>query len=103
MHVCLPADLEDVLWPTQGKGSRVIPFGVGIAGHVAQTKESLNLRNAYQDSRFDQSIDQVTGYRTESLLCMPMCNYEGHVTGVAQIINKRNGETEFTARDEMVC
>lgn len=56
----------------------------------------------YQDPRFDPTIDQVTGYRTESLLCMPMCNYEGHVTGVAQIINKSNGETEFSARDEMV-
>lgn len=71
----------------------VIPFGVGIAGHVADTKEVVNIKDAYQDPRFNSEIDLKTGYKTNIILSMPICNYEGEVIGVAQIINKTNGET----------
>lgn len=40
-----------------------------------------------------------TGYKTTLILSMPICNYEGDVIGVAQIINKTNGSNEFTNRD----
>lgn len=40
-----------------------------------------------------------TGYKTNLILSMPICNYEGDVIGVAQIINKTNGSTEFSPRD----
>ena len=40
-----------------------------------------------------------TGYKTNLILSMPICNYEGDVIGVAQIINKTNGSQEFTQRD----
>lgn len=70
----------------------VIPFGVGVAGHVAETKEVVNIKDAYKDSRFNSEIDLKTGYKTNIILSMPICNYEGEVIGVAQIINKTNGE-----------
>lgn len=70
----------------------IIPWGVGIAGAVAQTKEIINIKEAYQDPRFNCEIDLKTGYKTNSILSMPICNYEGDVIGVAQIINKTNGE-----------
>lgn len=70
----------------------VIPFGVGIAGHVAETKEIVNIKDAYNDPRFNSDIDLKTGYKTNIILSMPICNYEGEVIGVAQIINKTNGE-----------
>ncbi|XP_056638764.1 cGMP-specific 3',5'-cyclic phosphodiesterase [Diorhabda sublineata] len=76
-----------------------IPFGVGIAGTVAQTKTLINIRDAYKDPRFNNEIDLRTGYRTNLILCMPICNYEGDVIGVAQIINKTNDSQDFTARD----
>ncbi|XP_076678724.1 phosphodiesterase 6 isoform X2 [Andrena cerasifolii] len=76
-----------------------IPFGIGIAGYVAQTKEIINIRDAYKDPRFNSSIDMRTGYKTTLILSMPICNYEGDVIGVAQIINKTNGSNEFTDRD----
>ncbi|XP_043266143.1 cGMP-specific 3',5'-cyclic phosphodiesterase-like [Colletes gigas] len=76
-----------------------IPFGVGIAGYVAQTKESINIKDAYKDPRFNSAIDMRTGYKTTLILSMPICNYEGDVIGVAQIINKTNGSNEFTERD----
>ncbi|XP_012222882.1 cGMP-specific 3',5'-cyclic phosphodiesterase isoform X2 [Linepithema humile] len=76
-----------------------IPFGVGIAGYVAQTKETINIKDAYKDPRFNSAIDMRTGYKTTLILSMPICNYEGDVIGVAQIINKTNGSNEFTDRD----
>ncbi|XP_065078537.1 cGMP-specific 3',5'-cyclic phosphodiesterase [Ochlerotatus camptorhynchus] len=77
----------------------IIPFGVGIAGTVAQTNETINIKEAYKDPRFNSEVDQKTGYKTHIILSMPICNYEGHVIGVAQIINKTNGSPEFTERD----
>ncbi|XP_072177663.1 cGMP-specific 3',5'-cyclic phosphodiesterase-like isoform X4 [Diadema setosum] len=79
-----------------------IPFGQGIAGHVAQTKETVNIKNAYEDKRFNPEVDKMTGYKTHSILCMPICNHDGEVVGVAQVINKITGSHEFTGKDEEV-
>lgn len=76
-----------------------IPFGVGIAGYVAQSKQIINIKDAYKDPRFNSAIDMRTGYKTHLILSMPICNYEGDVIGVAQIINKTNDSNEFTERD----
>lgn len=62
------------------------------AGHVAETKDIVNIRDAYKDPRFNKDVDLKTGYKTNIILSMPICNYEGEVIGVAQIINKTNGE-----------
>ena len=79
-----------------------VPFGKGIAGHVAATKNTINIKNAYEDSRFNKDIDRKTGYRTHSILCMPILNYNGDVIGVAQLINKKSDNHEFTSQDENV-
>ncbi|XP_053619879.1 cGMP-specific 3',5'-cyclic phosphodiesterase-like isoform X1 [Plodia interpunctella] len=76
-----------------------IPFGRGVAGLAAQTKNPINIKNAYADERFNKEIDARTGYKTELILCMPICNYEGDVVGVAQIINKTDGSKEFSPHD----
>lgn len=52
----------------------------------------VNIKDAYKDPRFNSEIDLKTGYKTNIILSMPICNYEGDVIGVAQIINKTNGE-----------
>lgn len=59
----------------------------GIAGHVAKTGETVNIVDAYQDPRFNSSVDKATGYRTNTILCMPVL-YEGTIVAVAQLINK---------------
>lgn len=76
-----------------------IPFGVGIAGTVAETKETINIADAYADPRFSRDIDAMTGYKTECILSMPMCNYDGEVIGVAQIVNKTDGQPAFSRKD----
>lgn len=35
----------------------IIPFGIGIVGYVAQTKETINIKNAYEDSRFNPEVN----------------------------------------------
>ncbi len=77
-----------------------MPTGSGIAGYVAATGDTLNIPDAYFDTRFNPDIDKVTGYRTRSILCMPMKNRGGTIVGVFQILNKKTGT--FTPDDESV-
>lgn len=79
-----------------------VPLGVGIAGHAAATGESINIKDAYSDPRFNAQVDKATGYKTHSILCMPIKSHDGEVIGVAQIINKKSGEHQFTQKDEEV-
>ncbi|XP_037903168.1 dual 3',5'-cyclic-AMP and -GMP phosphodiesterase 11-like isoform X2 [Hermetia illucens] len=78
-----------------------VAWGTGIAGHVAESGEPVNIPDAYKDERFNREIDSLTGYRTKALLCMPIKDSSGDVVGVAQVINKLNGES-FTENDEKV-
>ncbi|MCC3412679.1 MAG: GAF domain-containing protein [Microcoleus sp. PH2017_29_MFU_D_A] len=75
-----------------------IPANKGIAGYVASTGQTLNITDAYDDPRFDPSTDQQTGYRTRTVLCMPVHNAKGELIGVTQLINKTQGT--FTTSDE---
>ncbi|XP_075469782.1 cGMP-specific 3',5'-cyclic phosphodiesterase [Ascaphus truei] len=61
----------------------------------------LTLFFSFQDSRFNAEVDQITGYRTQSILCMPIKNHREEVVGVAQAINKKSGSNgTFTEQDE---
>ncbi|NJN01704.1 MAG: GAF domain-containing protein [Leptolyngbyaceae cyanobacterium SL_1_1] len=71
----------------------------GIAGHVATTGEYLNISDAYEDIRFDSSIDKKTGYRTRNILCMPVFSSRNNVVAVVQLLNKLD-QSPFNARDE---
>jgi adenylate cyclase len=74
------------------------PLTQGIAGHVAASGETLNIPDAYEHPLFNREIDQRTGYRTRTILCVPIRNTDGQVIGVAQVINKRSGP--FSQADE---
>ncbi|XP_073768492.1 dual 3',5'-cyclic-AMP and -GMP phosphodiesterase 11A isoform X2 [Danio rerio] len=77
-----------------------VPWGKGIIGYVAEHGETVNIPDAYQDHRFSDEIDKLTGYKTKSLLCMPIHNSDGEVIGVAQAINKSPNGALFTQDDE---
>ncbi|XP_054260068.1 cGMP-specific 3',5'-cyclic phosphodiesterase [Macrosteles quadrilineatus] len=96
--VTVDTELDEAVQKAKAEEIR-IPFGVGVAGAVAQTKQPVNIKNAYEDPRFNSEIDMRTGYKTKLILCVPICNYEGDVIGVAQIINKTDSCNEFTDRD----
>lgn len=71
---------------------------LGLAGHVATTGETINIKDAYTDKRFNKEIDMQTGYKTKTILCMPIRNLSHQIVGVFQVLNKKNGE--FTQKDE---
>lgn len=75
------------------------PLGTGIAGAVAETGEAIRIDDAYADPRFNREVDRQTGYRTRSLLSLPIKNKEGRVFAVAQLLNRKDGQP-FDARDE---
>jgi len=92
----------DELWSKVVQGDEVheirLKPGEGLAGAVASTGRPLNIKDAYQDVRFDAAWDRETGYRTRSTLCVPMKNQHGRTIGVVQVLNKHEGH--FTVGDE---
>jgi len=95
------------LWSKVAQGVRYrelrFPMDRGLAGAVASSGEILNIPDAYEDPRFNQAIDRQTGYRTRSVLCVPMTDKHGERMGVIQVLNKLTGEP-FTRQDEeLLC
>lgn len=70
----------------------------GIAGSVFTAQESLIILEPYDDPRFNQTIDEQTGFVTRSILCVPIRAGNGNVIGVAQLLNKHGGP--FNAEDK---
>ncbi len=93
------------LWSRVGSGISIkeIRFSInkGIASLVARTKKNLRLNDAYEHPEFNPEIDKQTGYKTQTLLSVPMMNSEGNVIGVFQVINKINGRL-FDLNDEAI-
>ena len=83
----------------QGVGEIRFPIGVGIAGAVAKTGETINIPDAYADPRFNAESDKRTGFHTRNLLTLAMTGHDGAVIGVFQAVNKTSGE--FTIEDEI--
>jgi Nif-specific regulatory protein len=92
------------LWSKVALGSdEVIRFDArkGIAGAAALTAKTVNVSDAYNDSRFNPAIDNQTGYRTRNLLAVPLQNLiDGEVVGAFEVLNKKQGS--FDDEDEEV-
>jgi adenylate cyclase len=70
----------------------------GIAGAVFTSGNAEKISDPYADPRFNPNVDRQTGFRTRSMLTMPICNKQGERIGVTQVLNKKGGQ--FTAKDE---
>lgn len=90
------------LWSKVLKGKNLVeirlPIGTGIAGNVAKSGKTINLKDAWKDKRFFSGFDLRTGFQTKTMLCMPMKDRKGKIIGVFQIMNKNAGV--FTKEDE---
>jgi adenylate cyclase len=75
------------------------PIDAGIAGRVAITGEPLRIADAYAHPLFNPAIDRETGFRTRSVLCLPLRDRDGGVFAVAQLLNRVDGQA-FDASDE---
>mmetsp|Transcript_26026 Transcript_26026/g.51916 ORF Transcript_26026/g.51916 Transcript_26026/m.51916 type:complete len:1410 (-) Transcript_26026:21-4250(-) len=80
------------------------PMSKGIIGQVARDKSTLNIPDAYNVPSFNAEADAESGYRTKSILCMPVVTVEGHMVAVIEMINKLDDGTrslvEFNSSDE---
>ena len=79
-------------------GTLRLPDDVGVVGEVVDTGRSVRVDDAYSDSRFDNSVDQASGYTTRNLLCGPLRDSQGSLIGAFEVINKKQGV--FTGDDE---
>jgi sigma-B regulation protein RsbU (phosphoserine phosphatase) len=68
-----------------------IALGEGLVGQCLATREIVNVPDAYRDPRFHQIVDKATGYKTKSILSVPLLGWEKQPVGVLQLLNKRIG------------
>jgi transcriptional regulator with GAF, ATPase, and Fis domain len=71
---------------------------LGIAGAVLIAAKTLIVEDAYKSPLFYPSIDSVTGYHTRNILSVPLRNFRKEITGVFQVLNKKEGK--FMSEDE---
>lgn len=67
------------------------PANAGIAGECFSSGRVINIADAYNDPRFNPEVDRQTGYRTHSMLCMPIVARGERKIGVMQILNRKGG------------
>lgn len=78
-----------------------IAAGQGLVGECLASRETINVSNAYSDPRFRGAVDQATGYKTQTVLNVPLLGREKQPVGVLQLLNKLSGV--FDANDERVA
>lgn len=82
-----------------------------IVAHATNYKKVVNIKDAYHETGFDFSgpkkFDEAHGYRTKSVLAVPIQNHEGDVIGVLQLINSLDPKTSqiksFTEEDQFLA
>lgn len=76
----------------------------GLAGAVLQQNIAINIPDAYQDPRFDATMDRRTGYRTRQVLGVPLRHpLTGDAMGLLQVNNKLDStEEEFSAEQQRI-
>jgi Nif-specific regulatory protein len=87
------------LWSAISEEGTIMRFDarLGIAGAVAMTGKAINVDDAYEHPLFYKEVDAKTGFRTRTLLAVPLHNLDGAVIGVGEAMNKVSGF--FTAED----
>jgi phosphoserine phosphatase RsbU/P len=87
----LATDLHDVR----------LPLGHGLVGACARERRLINVPDCYADPRFDPATDRRSGFRTRSLLALPMLDGRDGLVGVMQLLNRADGP--FGAGDEALA
>jgi len=74
-----------------------LKVGEGIAGTVVKTGKPMVIQDVTQEKRFTDKIDRLTGFRTKSVICVPLM-LRNRPMGALQVINKKSG-APFTRSD----
>ena len=78
-----------------------VPADQGVAGWVMKHKKPALVNDVQKDERFYSQIDRASGYKTRSMLAVPL-DIRGRVIGVVEMINKRDN-SGFTERDQEIA
>ena len=78
-----------------------LPLGQGISGRVGLNGKPIIVADAWKLPFFDRSFDRQHGFRTRSVLCVPVVNRNAHRIGVLQVINKK-GNRRFDEKDQFI-
>ncbi|MGE3640429.1 MAG: sigma 54-interacting transcriptional regulator [Pirellulales bacterium] len=79
-------------------GELRLPDDAGVVGQVVQTGEPRRVSGIEDSAEIDRRTDTKTGYRTKTILCVPLVAPDGTRLGAFELLNKKNGS--FTAEDE---
>jgi phosphoserine phosphatase len=68
-----------------------VPADSGIVGSCFNSGRLVNVAEAYEDTRFNTSIDRLTGFKTRNILAAPLFGDKQNVLGVLEVLNKTDG------------
>jgi Nif-specific regulatory protein len=80
------------------KGELRLPDDAGIVGQVIQTGEPRRVSSEHDSQEIDRAVDKQTGYRTKTILCVPLVSPQNERLGAFEVLNKRDGA--FTLEDQ---
>jgi HD-GYP domain-containing protein (c-di-GMP phosphodiesterase class II) len=97
LHVRMGGTGGQITWkPVRLQNPDGSPNHGNVSAHVALTGNTVNIPDVYDAGGFDfrgtRKFDAQTGYRSKSMLVVPMKNHENDIIGVLQLLNARNEE-----------
>jgi len=110
-HLTFEITQNDTLKDFQAEPPPPVPVDKNsCSGYAAVTGETLNIEDVYTEERYrfegPKRFDQITGYRTRSMLVVPMQDHEDQVIGVLQLLNATDAATgevvAFSKEDEFL-
>ena len=81
----------DLVGPDGADGAQTRLGDGGREIFAVVVRVAYRVDDAYSDPRFNQAVDAETGFRTRSMLCLPLQDRSGVVFAVTQLLNRRDG------------
>lgn len=99
--VWVVGDDKKTIWTKVSHGMEPItlPIDSGIVGDTIMSGKRVRIDDVYKDPRFNADIDKKTGYRTKSMMVVPMYDYDENIIGAFQVINHKGVTEKFDNYD----
>ncbi|MBN2283548.1 MAG: GAF domain-containing protein [Deltaproteobacteria bacterium] len=99
LNIRMGGSAEAITWlPVPLHDREGVPNHANVSSHAALTGQIINIADVYYAEHFDfegtRKFDSTTGYRSRSMLVVPMRNHESDIIGVLQLLNARDGTNE---------
>jgi len=94
-------DEKQTIWTkvAQGMDAIELPKNSGIVGDAIHAGRRIIIDDVYEDERFNSAVDKQTGYRTKSMMVIPMHDYDENIIGAFQVINHQGESDVFDKQD----